>query len=93
MCQPLGHGNGGNYFKLNTMTVINNIQDLKNAINHPYRSSEFLTDGTNIFEVSDNDYENEALIETYGSNELFYSVLWEGEPIFTESGIEIEPVY
>ena len=75
------------------MIVINNLIDLISARSHPYRGSEFLTDDTQIFTVSDDDNENEALIEGYEEGELFYRVHWEGDDLMTEGGESIKAVY
>ena len=75
------------------MITINNIIDLITAKSHPYRASESLTDNTQIFLVSDDDSENEALIEGYEEGELFYGVHWEGDDLMTEDGESIEAVY
>ena len=75
------------------MFYINNLEDLKEAINHQYRASEYLTDGTNIYEVYENDNDNLGLIETFKKDELTYHVNWEDNNLFTEYGQKIEPVY
>ena len=67
--------------------------DLISARSHPYRASEYLTDGTQIFIVSDDDSENQALIDSYEGDDLFYDVLWEGEDLYTEDGIRVVAVY
>jgi hypothetical protein len=72
---------------------INTLADLKVAIDHPYRASEYLTDGTSIFDVVDDENVNQALIDGYEWDELEYMVLWEGQTIETEDGTLIEPVY
>ena len=77
----------------NMTTTINSLEDLKIAINHPYRNGEFLCDGTQVFEVSDDDDEMVALIDSYGPGELSYSVNWESQDLYTEDGIQIESVY
>lgn len=81
--------------ELCNMNYINSLDDLKQAINHPYRSGEYLSDGTQIFEVSEDMNENECLIESYEGepDALFYAVNWEGESLYTECGIEIESIY
>ena len=75
------------------LQAINTLEDLKEAINHPYRIGEFLTDETQIFEVDQDMDINECLIDTYEPNELFYGVNWEDRYIYTEDGTKIEPVY
>lgn len=72
---------------------INSLEDLKRECSHPYRSGEYLTDGTNVYPVEDKDEDNEALIETFEQDELMYMVNWEGDCIYTECGVKIEPVY
>ena len=75
------------------MTPINCIEDLKAAINHPYRIGEYLTDETQIFEVDEDMNVNEALIDTYEDGELFYCINWEDDDLYTEQGVKIESVY
>ena len=72
------------------MTSIKNIQDFKEAINHPYRMSEYFTDETNVYSVSDDINEVEALIEC--TEGLLYCILWEGN-LADEDGNKIQPVY
>lgn len=77
------------------MTPINSMSDLKNAISHPYRGSEYFHDNTNVFEVSDDMNENQCLLESYEGeiDALLYCVNWEDDSLYTESGIKIEKVY
>jgi len=73
---------------------INSLEDLKRAAAHPYRSGEYLNDGTNVFEVSIMDSDNEALIQSYEEpNQLFYMINWDDENLYTEEGVKIPPVY
>ena len=72
---------------------INSLADLKKAINHPYRSGEYLSDETQIFEVTDDDNEMAGLIESYDADGLFYAINWEDNTLFTEDGTQIESVY
>jgi len=79
----------------NQAIFINSLKDLKEACNHPYRTGEFLTDDSQIFEVSLDDNINECLIESYEDerNALTYHVNWEDNYLFTEDGTQIPPVY
>lgn len=79
---------------MEAVQFINSLEDLKQAIKHPYRIGEFLSDDTQVFEVSNDDNENEALIQSYDEkNELYYAVNWEDDSLFTEDGIKIRSVY
>ena len=77
------------------MIQIKTIIDLKNAINNPYRMSEYLTDGTQIFEVSDDMNENQCLIESYEGEDyaLLYNINYEDDNLYTEDGNKIESIY
>ena len=77
------------------MIPINTITDLENVINNPYRMGEYLTDGTQIFDVSDDMNENQCLIETYDNEEdvLFYDINYEDDNLYTENGKKIEMIY
>ena len=72
---------------------ITSIEDLKIAINHPYRNGEYLCDGTQVFEVTDDDNEMMGLIESYEGEPLTYSVNWEDQDLYTDEGVQIEPIY
>jgi len=76
-------------------TPINTIEDFRTAINHPYRSGEYLTDGTSIFQVPDNEEEVICLIDSYEgeADALTYDVNWEDQNMFDEIGNQIKPVY
>jgi len=74
-------------------TFINSIEDLKQAINHPYRIGEYLCDDTQVFEVDSDMYVNEALIDTYEPNELWYGINWDDDSLYTENGFKIPSVY
>jgi len=71
---------------------INSLVDLKNQQNHPYRNGEYLTDGTQVFEVEDDDI-NLCLIESYEEDALMYLINWEDLELYTEDGARIEAVY
>ena len=76
------------------MEYINSLTDLKRQQDHPYRIAEYLTDGTQVFEVSEDDDINLCLIESYEEeNELMYLVNWEDSELYTEDGIKIEAAY
>lgn len=77
---------------------IKSFEDYKRAIKHPYRSGEYLTDGTNIISCPKDDSEEDVLylLEIY--DDLEYHVLWEGflpvdDNAFNEDQIQIEGVY
>ena len=73
--------------------VINSLSDLREAINHPYRNGEYFYDGTQVLEVTDDEDEMTALIETYDNGELSYHINWESKDIFTEDGTQIPSIY
>jgi len=75
------------------MIDIHTLRELIEARNNPYRSSEYLFDGTQVFTVSDDDNENEALIESYGEEGLAYGINWEDYDLYTEEGVKIESMY
>lgn len=89
--------------KLETMTAtrntddgINNfiqtIEDFERLISHPYRSGEyFYNEDGDVFSVPDDKGDVQYLLDVHEG--LYYSVLWEGEPLIDEDGIEIQPVY
>ena len=80
--------------KSNFCIVVKTLEELKAACNHPYRSGEALSDGTQLFLVSDDNNENAALLEEYENDGgLIYFVNWEDDHLFTEDGQKIEPVY
>lgn len=72
---------------------INSLEDLKKASNHPYAMNGYLTDGTQIFDVTGNDEQDQALIDTYEKDELDYDINWEDNNLFTEDGYQIKPAY
>ena len=47
-----------------------------------------------VFEVSNDDNDNQALIDSYDKkDQLFYEVNWEDTNLFTEGGKKIEAAY
>lgn len=77
------------------MTPINSMFELKNAMSNPYRIGEYFTDGTMIFEVSDDMNENQCLLESYigEKDALLYCINYEDDNLYTEDGVKIEKVY
>ncbi len=74
------------------MVVLASIEAFDMAINHPYRSGEFLTDDDgNIYSVDSRDDVKERIEEANGN--LYYSINWCLGEIETNLGDIIYPVY
>ena len=74
------------------MIEIFTIEDFKQAINHPYRSGEYFSDGSELFQVSDNIEEVQEFIESYECG-LEYHINWEDDMLYDNYGEQIEAVY
>jgi len=65
-------------------------QQLRELDLNPYNNSSYITDETNVYSV--NDFVEFREMYDNGQN-FYYSIHWEGEPLHTENGEIIEPVY
>lgn len=72
------------------MSVIKSMQQALEAEKNPYCASGFFLDKNgNIYvldELGDDD-------EWYEDLNLIYAIHWEGDVLFSECGVEIEPAY
>lgn len=69
---------------------ITSFEDAVNAEKNPYSNSGFFFDkDTNIYVLDDLSEDN----EWYEDINLRYAIHWEGEVMFSETGVEIEPAY
>jgi hypothetical protein len=72
-------------------TLITTKKQLKELDSNPYNNSSFVfNDSGNIYSV--NDFLEFREMYDHGHN-FYYSIHWEGEPLHTENGEIIEPVY
>lgn len=71
-------------------TLFVSNQQLRELNLNPYNYAGYVTDETNIYSV--NDFLEFRYMYDHGQN-FYYAIHWEGEPIHTENGEIIKPVY
>lgn len=72
-------------------TLITTKKQLKELDSNQYNNSSFVFDDSgNIYSVSD--FLEFREMYDHGQN-FYYSIHWEGEPMYTESGEVIQPAY